>query len=106
MPGSSQNGRFQEEMGGRELSSQSGRLPLKTGELEHMRNNFVIHVGIFIKKLKFGHVSLKTGDFEIKREDGRQPLKTGVSRSKREDWNIWLIVYQMFIVYLSLVGLG
>ena len=42
----------------------------------------------FTKNGKFGHVSLKTGDFEIKREDGRQPLKTRVSRSKREGWNI------------------
>ena len=79
MPGLSQNRRFQEEMGGRELSSQSGSLPLKTGELEHMRSNFAIYVGIFTKNLKFGHVSLKTGDFEIKREDERKPLKTGVS---------------------------
>ena len=96
MPGSSQNGRFQEEMGGRDLSSQSGSLPLKTGELQHMRSNFGIHIGIFIKNLKFGHVSLKTGDFEIKREDGRQPLKTGVSRSKREGWNIWSRLFHVF----------
>ena len=37
----------------------------------------MIHIGIFRKNWKFGDVSLKTGDFEIKREDGRQPLKTG-----------------------------
>ena len=32
----SQNGRFQEETGGRELSFENGRLPFKTGELKHM----------------------------------------------------------------------
>ena len=47
-----------------------------------------IHSGIFTKNLKFGHVSLKMGDFEIKREDRRQPLKMGVSCSKREGWTI------------------
>ena len=36
-PGSSQNGRFQEETGRRELSSQKGSLPFKMGELEHMQ---------------------------------------------------------------------
>ena len=35
-PGSSQNGRFREETGGRELPSQNESLPFKTGELEHM----------------------------------------------------------------------
>ena len=35
-PGSSQNGRFQEEPGGEELSSQNVRLPFKAGEFEHM----------------------------------------------------------------------
>ena len=35
-PGSSQNVRFQEETGGRELSSQNGSLPFKTGELAHI----------------------------------------------------------------------
>ena len=35
-PGSSQNGKFQEGMGGLKLSSQNGSLLLKTGELEHM----------------------------------------------------------------------
>ena len=32
-----QNGIFQERMGGRELYSQNGSLPIKTGELEYMR---------------------------------------------------------------------
>ena len=36
-PGSSQSGRFQEETGRRELSSQKGSLPFKMGELEHMQ---------------------------------------------------------------------
>ena len=36
---------------------------------------------------KFGDVSLKTGDFEIKQEDERQPLISGVSHSKWERWN-------------------
>ena len=34
--GSSQNGRFQEKTGGRELPYQNESLPFKTGELEHM----------------------------------------------------------------------
>ena len=42
----------------------------------------------FYKKLKIWTVSIKTGNFEIKRDDWRQPLKTEVSRSKREGWNI------------------
>ena len=46
------------------------------------------HIGIFTKNWKFGHISFKTRDFEIKREDGRQFLKTGVSLSKREGWEI------------------
>ena len=32
-----QNGRFQEVTGGQELSSENGRLPFKTGELEHIK---------------------------------------------------------------------
>ena len=47
----------------------------------------------FYKKWKLGHVSLKTGDFEIKRKDGRQPFKTVVSRLKRKNWNICLPCY-------------
>ena len=37
-PGSSQNGRFQEGPGGRELSSQNENFPFQTGELEHMQS--------------------------------------------------------------------
>ena len=44
------------------------------------------------KNWKFGHVSLKTRDFEIKLENVRQPLKTGVSRSIWEGWNVCYII--------------
>ena len=37
-PGSSQNGRFQEEKGEQELSSQNRSLPFKTAESEHMND--------------------------------------------------------------------
>ena len=33
-----QNGRFQDQTGGRETTSQNGSLPFKTGRLEHMWN--------------------------------------------------------------------
>ena len=49
----------------------------------------------FYKNWKIGHVSLKTGDFENKREDGREPLKTRVSRSKREGWNIYIKILNL-----------
>ena len=59
-----------------------------------------IYIGIFTKHWKFGNVSLKAGDFEIKREDRRQPLKTGVSRSKREGRNIWCCCHHFSTCYL------
>ena len=58
------------------------------------------HIGIFTKNWKFGHISLKTRDFEIKREDGRQFLKTGVSRSKREVWEVQASFYSEVFFYL------
>ena len=39
--GSSQSGRFQKGSGGQQLSSQTGSLPFKTGELERMAKKFV-----------------------------------------------------------------
>ena len=53
----------------------------------------------FYKNWKLRYTSLKTGDFEIKREDGRQPLKTGVSRSKRESWNVWPLSTPLWRIY-------
>ena len=44
------------------------------------------------KNWKFADVSLKTGDFEIKREDGRQPLKTGELECMVILWKTLLLV--------------
>ena len=43
-----QNGIFQERMGGRELSSQNGSLPIKTGELEYMRTFMKVYYRILL----------------------------------------------------------
>ena len=74
-------------------------LPILVMQLKHQKMKvtssfgilIVIHIGTFTKNWKFGHVSLKTRDFEIKWEVGRQPLKREVSHSKQEGWNIYLI---------------
>ena len=40
-PELSQNGRFQKKMCRRDLSSENGSLPFKTGELEHIHVSFL-----------------------------------------------------------------
>ena len=47
--GSSQNGRFQGETGGRELPTQNGSLSFKTGELEHMGVHWQMHIELSLQ---------------------------------------------------------
>ena len=55
-----------------QLEHQKTKVSLSFGVL------IAIHIGIFTKNGKSGHVFLKTEDFEIKRVDGRQLLKMEV----------------------------
>ena len=51
-PGSSQNGRFQEETGERELSSKNGSISFKTEELEHMQIVVLYSLSSLLRKNK------------------------------------------------------